>query len=413
MSHGPNRFLAFLAFLALALITAAAMTPAFADEPVSLGDAVTKGKISLNLRYRYEDVDEDLFDNRGKASTLRTTLGYRTLWWNRLAAMVEFEDVRNLGLSNEYNNLGHGSLWNGVTDRPVIPDPPITEINQAYVDWKPLDALPIRGGRQEIIVDNARFIGNVGWRQNHQSYDAGTVHYTGVKNLDLGLAYIARQRTVTGASRPMSTGHLDGAYTFEGVGTLRAFVLSIDYDQEAFWPLSTSTIGASFAGKARLSDSLGLTYRLELATQQDTGNNPESVEAGYARADLGLIVGTVSFGAGWEVLGGAEGDGSFNTPLATLHKFNGWADRFLATPANGLVDISASVSANLGRWSLLAVYHDFSADTGGASWGSELDGRVVYTAAWKQKFAFEFASYEADQWLVDNQRIWFWTQWGF
>ena len=119
--------------------------------------------------------------------------------------MVEFENVVNIGFSNDHNNLGAGSLWNGVTDRPVIADPPITEINQVYLDWKPLDSLPLRGGRQEIIIDNARFIGNVGWRQNHQTFDGATAHFTGVKNLDLGYAYIARQRTVTGASRPMST----------------------------------------------------------------------------------------------------------------------------------------------------------------------------------------------------------------
>ena len=352
--------LAAVSLMAFALIAGAA------EDPVSLGDAIAKGKISLNLRYRYEGVDQDGIDDAGKASTLRTTLAYRTLFWKGLSAYAEFEDVRNLGLSNDHNNLGAGSLWNGVTDRPVIADPPLTEVNQAYIDWKPIASLTIRGGRQEIIVDNSRFVGNVGWRQNHQSFDAATIHFKGVKNLDLGLAYITRQRTVTGASRPMSTAHLDGAYTFSGIGTLRAYALSIDYDQEVLWELSTSTLGASFAGKAKLSDALGLTYRLELATQSDTGNNPENVDADYIRADLGLKLGKVTFGAGYEVLGSGSDDGSFNTPLATLHKFNGWADKFLATPADGLKDALLSIGAGLGRWNLLGVYHDFSADAGGA-----------------------------------------------
>ena len=301
----------------------------------------------------------------------------------------------------------------GVTDRPVIADPPLTEVNQAYLDWKPIDSLPIRGGRQEIVVDNSRFVGNVAWRQNHQSYDAATVHFKGVENLDLGLAYITRQRTVTGASRPMSTGHLEGAYTFAGLGKLRAYYLSVDYDQEALWELSTSTLGASFAGNAKLSESLGLTYRLELATQQDTGNNPENVDADYIRADLGLKFGEFSIGAGYEVLGGRSGNGSFNTPLATLHKFNGWADKFLATPAKGLKDAFLSVGAVFGRWNLLAVYHDFAADSGGASWGTEIDAQVVYTAPWKQNVGLKYASYSADDWRTDTDKIWLWTQWGF
>jgi len=408
MSHPPKPH---SRFLILGLLLVAAATSAAAEDPPSLGEAITKGKISLNLRYRYEEVDGKL-DDPGKASTLRTTLGYRTGWWKRLAAFVEFEDVRNLGLSNEHNNLGAGSLWNGVTDRPVIADPPLTEVNQAYLDWKPIDALPIRGGRQEIIVDNSRFIGNVGWRQNHQSFDAAKIHFTGIENLDLGLTYIAQQRTVAGASRPMSTGHLDGAYTFSGFGKLRAYYLSIDYDQDALWELSTSTIGASFAGKAKLSDALNLTYRLELARQSDTGNNPDSVDADYIRADLGLKVGRVSFGAGYEVLGGGD-DGSFNTPLATLHKFNGWADRFLATPADGLQDAFLSVGATLGKWNLIGIYHDFSADSGSASWGNEFDAQVLYTAPWKQKISLKYARYEADEWAWDTDKIWIWTSWGF
>ena len=398
-------------YLLLGLLMVAVTAPVGAEDPPNLGEAITKGKISLNLRYRYEEVDGAL-DDPGKASTLRTAFGYRTLWWKRLAAFAEFEDVRNLGFSNEHNNLGAGSLWNGVTDRPVIADPALTEVNQAYLDWKPIDALPIRGGRQEIVVDNSRFVGNVGWRQNHQSFDAAKIRFKGVESLDLGLIYITRQRTVTGASRPMSTGHLDGAYNFAGVGTLRAYFLTVDYDQEALWDLSTSTIGASFVGKAKLSDALNLTYRLELAKQSDTGNNPESVDADYVRADLGLKIGKVTFGAGYEVLGGGD-DGSFNTPLATLHKFNGWADRFLVTPADGLQDVFLSVGAKLGRFNLIGIYHDFSADSGGASWAQEFDAQVLYTTSWKQKIALKYARYQADDWAWDTDKLWIWTSWGF
>ncbi len=410
MTHGKVRQLTIMSVTFLSVVV---FSPVFADQPPTLGEAVTKGKVSLNLRYRYEDVDQEGFEEPGRASTLRTTLGYRTLWWQGLAAMVEFENVVDVGLSNDHNNGGHGSLWNGVTDRPAIPDPPITEINQVYLDWKPLDSLPLRGGRQEIIVDNARFIGNVGWRQNHQTFDGGTVHFTGVKNLDLGYAYIARQRTVSGASRPMSTSHLEGTFTFESVGALRGYLLSIDFDQDELWTQSTVTYGASFAGKTELSTAVGLTYRLELATQQDTGDNPNTVDADYYRGDLGFAFGKVTAAAGYEVLGGSPGDGSFNTPLATLHKFNGWADKFLSTPADGLTDFFVSLGANVGQFALLGVYHDYGADSGGASWGSEFDASVVFTSPWKQKFAIEAAFYDADDWATDTDKIWIWTQWGF
>jgi hypothetical protein len=390
-----------------------ASSPARAEEPPTLGEALTKGTLSLNLRYRYEAVDQASFDDNGKASTLRTALGYRTGEWRRLAAFVEFEDVRTLGLSNDHNNLGSGSAGNGVTDLPAIPDAPITEVHQAYLDWRPLDALPIRGGRQELIVDNARFIGNVGWRQNHQGFDGVTAHFKGIENLDLGYAYLARQRTVTGASRPMSTSHLDGAYTFAGLGTLRAYLLAIDFDQEALWALSTTTLGASFAGRAALGGELSLSYRLELAMQEDGGSNPRNVDADYRRAELGLARGAFTAGAGYELLGGSAADGAFQTPLATLHAFNGWADVFLATPSTGLRDLFLSCGAGIGRWKLAAVYHDFAADSGGADYGSELDASVVFTAPWKQKFALEVAVYDADANGTDTDKLFIWTQWGF
>ncbi|MBT8248236.1 MAG: hypothetical protein KJN73_10475, partial [Acidimicrobiia bacterium] len=300
-----------------------------------------------------------------------------------------------------------------VNDRPVVADPELSEINQSYLDWKPKDSLPIRVGRQEIIVDNSRFIGNVGWRQNHQSFSAGMIHFNGWKNVSLGYTYIDRQRTVTGASRPMSTSHFDGSLTIGKAGKLRAYLLSIDFDQEALRRLSTSTVGASFAGSARLSDTLDLGYRLELATQSDTGNNAESVEADYGRIDLGLKLGKLKLGAGYELLGGSLGEGSFSTPLATLHKFNGWADRFLSTPPNGLEDAFISAGTQFGRWKLLVVYHDFSADSGGASYGTEIDGSIVFTAPWKQQIAVKLARYSADDWSVDTTKIWIWTRWGF
>ena len=134
-----------LVILGMMIAIGSVALPSAADETAdNLLDAITKGTFSLNLRYRYEDVDQTGFDDRGKASTLRTMAGYRTRWWKGIEAYLEFEDVHNLGLSNDHNNAGAGSLWNGVTDRPVIPDPALTEFNQAYLGWRPLRSLPFR-----------------------------------------------------------------------------------------------------------------------------------------------------------------------------------------------------------------------------------------------------------------------------
>ncbi len=383
------------------------------NSDTNLLDAITKGTFKLNLRYRYEDVDQDGFDKRGQASTLRTMAGYNTATWKGLEVYLEFEDVRNIGLSNDHNNAGAGSLWNGVTDRPVIPDAPVTELNQVYLGWSPIKTLPFRFGLQEIVLDNSRFIGNVGWRQNHQSFEAGRVEFNGVKNLKLGYSYIGRQHNIFGGSQPMDTMHLSAAYKFDKIGTIKAYAMVLDFDREEMWGLNTQTWGAFFDGKAPLSDSLGLVYRLEFAKQNEVNNPGNHIDANYIRADFGVSISKVTLAAGYELLGGSAEDGQFKTPLATLHKFNGWADKFLNTPTDGLQDISFSVTAVLGKFKLEGIYHDFSADTGGAKWGTELDAGVTYTAPWKQQFAFKFAKYDAKDFATDTTKFWLWTSWGF
>ncbi len=410
MTNRPYRFL----ILVLAALLAGPALPAVAqDEEVNLLDAITKGTFSLNLRYRYEDVDQDGFDDKGQASTLRTSFGYSTQWWKGLMVFAEFEDVHGLGLSDDHNNNGDGSWWNEVTDRPVIPDPESTEINQAYLGIRPVDGLVFRAGLQEVVIDNARFIGNVGWRQNHQSFEAINASFDRVSNLFLGFTYLGQVHTITGASLPMSSYHGEAGWTFGKIGTLTGYLLSLDYDNEAKWALSTSTYGVFFDGDANLSEKLRLNYRLEIAQQSDSGNNPNNVDAGYRRADLGVAFGKLTVAGGYEVLEGGPGDGKFTTPLATLHKFNGWADKFLTTPDDGLEDLFLSVTAKLGSFSLSGIYHDFSANTGSSSWGNEFDAHIVYTAPWKQKFALKLARYSADDWATDTDKIWLWTSWGF
>lgn len=406
------RYIGLVLGLCLVVSTGAFAAEETEKTDTSFLDAVTKGTFKLNLRYRYEGVDQDGFDDNGRASTLRTMAGYRTGTWKGFEAYVEFEDVHDVGLSSDHNNKGAGSLWNGVTDRPVIADPADTQINQAYIGWKPVDDLSIRIGMQEVVIDNARFVGNVGWRQNHQSFEAARIDYNGFGNLKLGYTYIDRQRNIFGGSAPMGTSHFSVGYTFDGVGTLKGYGLILDYDDPNLTVKNTSTYGIFFDGAAKLSDTMKLSYRLEYANQEDV-NNPGHISADYYRAHANLGFGNMNFGAGYEVLGGSAEDGQFNTPLATLHGYNGWADKFLSTPTNGLEDLFVSAAFTFGRFKLLGVYHDFSADTGGASLGTEFDASVVYTSPWKQKFALKFADYSADEHATDTTKLWIWTSWGF
>jgi hypothetical protein len=56
-------------------------------------------------------------------------------------------------------------------NRDVVADPEGTEVNQVWVGYEKYDT-NVKFGRQTFTLDNHRFIGNVIWRQNEQTYDA-------------------------------------------------------------------------------------------------------------------------------------------------------------------------------------------------------------------------------------------------
>jgi len=102
----------------------------------SLVEALQGGQVAVNLRYRYEFVDQDNFDAKAHASTLRTTLAYRTKAFKGFGIYLQAENVTDVGAGDEHNNLGFGDRSNGVTSRPVIADPPGTEMLQGYLQYQ-------------------------------------------------------------------------------------------------------------------------------------------------------------------------------------------------------------------------------------------------------------------------------------
>ena len=136
--------------------------------------ALTGGKVKVNVRYRYEGADDDANTrNKAKASTLRTRLGYGSADFHGFSAYVEMEDIRRIGSKKYADGPGPADKYDRKYD--LVPDPKETELNQAYLQFKHATesvAFLIRHGRQREKWDNDRFIGNVGWRQNEQTYDS-------------------------------------------------------------------------------------------------------------------------------------------------------------------------------------------------------------------------------------------------
>jgi hypothetical protein len=343
----------------------------------SIPEAFTKGKFSANIRARYEYVEQDNLPSESNAGTIRTRFGFTTAPLYGFNAMIEAENITAVDDSS-YNAAGA----NGQPGRPIVADPEVTEINQAWLGYSYTNQASVKVGRQRIVLDNHRFVGDVGWRQNMQTFDSVFGSYTPCQEFSLSYGYLWEVNRVFGDVSGLpaantdfkSDSHLINA-TFSGCkyGKLVGYAYLLDLENAAGFANSCATYGLSFAGSAPVSEQVKLDYRAEFALQTDYADSPQNYETEYYNLELGANVKPFIVGGGYEVLGSDNGF-SFKTPLATLHAFNGWADVFLATPALGLQDIYGFAQVTLpAEIPLRAVYHKFDSEAGSADYGSEID----------------------------------------
>lgn len=373
----------------------------------SLIDALTYGSVSGQLRYRYEWVDQEGIANKAKASTLRTQLGFLTDSYLGFNAFLQFENVAVIGPAH-YN-----STTNGKTSYPIVSDPAGTEVNQAFLCYEAGYGTTLKLGRQVIILDNQRFVGNVGWRQNEQSFDGFHVVNKSLPDTQITYAYIADANRITGDDAAngdlrMKTHLVNVAYNGLGVGTLVGYDYLMHNKNQAYLAgapaapaaASTQTLGLRFTGKHPLAAAT-LLYTAEYAKQSNYANNPINYDETYAFGEFGALISGITAKLGYEKLGG-DGTVSVQTPLATLHAFDGWADKFLITPKDGIDDAYVSVGKKMYGIDLLAVYHDFSSDHLSYDYGTELDLSVGKKINKSLNLLLKYASYSGDKNAKNN-----------
>lgn len=370
--------------------------------PLAFADAW--GDPGLAFRYRFENVDDAAFEEEADASTLRLRLNFLTPEYSGFSAFVEVDTVFELG-PDDYN-AGAGNSPERV-QFPVVADPDGTDLNQLWVQWAAGEGRRVRAGRQRIIYDNARFVGNVGWRQNEQTFDALAADWL-LAGMRFQYAYVDNVNRIFGNDVPAGdqdndTHLLNVSRALGEAGRLAGYGYEIDNRDD---PLSsTRTWGLRWVG----APFGAFAYALEFARQSDAANNPVDYDADYWRLDASLGGEDFSAFAGWEVLGGdaSRPGAAFRTPLATLHAFNGWADRFLVTPDAGLEDLFIGLKGRHWDWSWQAVLHDFTAEDGSADWGSELDVSAAHTFAERYELLLKFADFEGDSpGFPDTRKFW-------
>jgi len=384
------------------VVSAGLVAPAWGAE--TFGEALSEGDSIVDLRARYESVEQGGFASSADALTSRLRVGYQTAPLRGTAFLAEAVLIGDL--VEDYN-----STTNGNTQYPVVADPAdFAAINRFALINKSLERTTLTVGRQRIVHDDQRFVGNVGWRQHEQTFDGLRAQW-GSPKIKTDLTYAAQVNRVFGPDSPQGKWEGDVvlanfAYTLP-VGTLSLFDYYLDIDNAA--TVSSNTVGVKLAGSKPLG-KLTATYALAYAQQAEAGLNAANVDTDYDLIEGGLTFAKFGLGLGLEVLG-SDGVQGFATPLATLHAFQGWADKFLATPAAGIEDAYVRFNYPLGKRgrftnvAAVAVFHDYDSDVGSTHFGQELDLQLVARTE-RMALTAKYADYRADALLTDTQKVW-------
>lgn len=376
--------------LSVAIALSAISAPSMSNETIT--EALKEGEVTLSFRLRGEQVDVDGAD-KVDLTSLKTRLTYKSAAYKGFSGLIEMDDVT------------HVSDFEG-----GVADPEGTEVNQSYLAYTYEDTT-VKYGRQRILLDNQRFVGGVGFRQNEQTYDGLTIVNKSLSDTTLFFAHIDNVNRIFGEDSAIGD-HENDTYLFNAkyagleAGTLSGYAYLIDNEDAAVY--STDTYGIRFAGK---TGSFG--YALEYATQSDADNNPNRYDADYVLAEGSFKVGDVTLKGGYELLGADGTDGQFITPLATLHKFQGWNDKFLGggtgNISGGIEDMYLSASTKLAGVKFSVVYHQLESDDSKASGMDDLGSEFGFVVA--KKFgpvglSLKYSDYSADDFGADTDKLW-------
>ncbi len=406
-------------------------------------DSIKNGKSMTNFRLRYESVDQEAFQSATQkldtahAFTLRSLIGWQTAPFYNFSIAAQITDVNEV--NDSFNDRRNNLTEAGKSNYPNIVDPGFTDINQLYVDWTGIKNTKLRLGRQQINLDNVRFIGDIAFRQNMQVFDGVSVlnksipdteifaaHFEQVRqintqlrqgNIDIvnakyrispseslvGYGYLIDVANLSqngGNSSVVSSTATQGGNGLGGSSDAPASATNINPTQT---DASSKTFGVRLDGLRKVSDDWKVLYTAEYAKQDDYAGGSPLIDAHYFKLGGGVAYDVWSLRIDQEVLSSKDGKYAFQTPLGTNHLFQGWADHFLATPRQGIKDTFVTFTGSIEKAKLYAEYHVFKSEEKFQSigklsdnYGTEFDASVTYPFAANITGKLEYAKFMED-----------------
>jgi hypothetical protein len=307
-----------------------------------------------------------------------------------------------------------------------IADPDGNRIHQLYADFTNLPSTRIRIGRQEIVLDDSRFFGNIGWRLNAQSFDAITLLNKSIPDTQIFLGYSENVASIL-----LNENEYDGIYIanikHSGIKGHNQTVFAYLVDADENNALKGPSVGhdvQTFGG--RLNGELdALKYDFTYA-HQSSWKDSDDIDVNFFQGELAYIFGSLTPGIGYAYHEGSDNAGGkgFSNLFSTAHAFNGWADQFLATNngglANGLQDYHASLTYKQWGMTFKAAYHYFDTTENHSysdDYGQEIDflvstpinDQLTATA----KLAYFDASSSAEKNSVKEDKLVLWLRFSY
>ncbi|MCD6525861.1 MAG: alginate export family protein [Desulfuromonas sp.] len=354
--------------------------------------ALKSGTPDVDVLASYEYKNRDDATSPGKQFSLRTRIGYRTGTFFDTELYAQFHNLTNV--MEQFRHQDGGDA-----DRDLIADPDGNRLYKAFLDYKGIPDTLIRVGRQEVILDDARLLGNIGWRLNGQSFDAVSVTNTSIKYLKIYAAYANQVNTIF-----LTHVDLDHFYLFNAKyaplknHSISVYTYLLDTESSADSARDSATYGFRFVG-----NPAPCNYTIDYSHQSDFADG-ENHDADMFNAVVAMQISKVNLGAGYSYISGQNGDDRpFDTLFSTAHKFNGFADLFLATNGGGLTgglqDYYFNATTKAFGVKIVAVYHYFDTvedDGFDGSYGDEIDLVLIKSINKNLKLLVKYANFMQD-----------------
>ncbi len=276
--------------------------------------------VDISARYEFRDVDgQDV----SHALTTRERLGLKFGEFHGFSAFVEGEFTQ--AIVDDFDGGPGNDVSPNVANNAVIADPETNEVNRAWIQYKGFDTT-LKVGRQRIKLDGDQFIGNVGWRQNEQTFDAVRITNKSIEDLTLDYTYSDRAQRIFGSDARGGLQEWEGDFHFfnanyKGIDNwdLTAYAYLVDMD---LGPARANGDTYGVIAKTKVGD---VSLYAEFAQQLTNSGTQDGVDdAGYLHLKATTKFGSHTVGVGYEYL-----DKDLYTPFSTVHAYNGFADVFI------------------------------------------------------------------------------------